>query len=151
MTTSGKDAVRAVFDLYNSMTSDLAIEHGNAAFSGVAVEDGWDKLPGQVSAAQAQLDALAHSKSSRREHRHARAVSQALGVLHDALVERAAAQTNYLTMEASVKKAMDEGSSGNLARLDLARSRIDKANQRMIDDQSTLLYDLENLDADLKS
>jgi hypothetical protein len=46
---------------------------------------------------------------------------------------------------------MDEGSSGNLAGLDRARSRIDKANQRMISDQSTLLYVLENLDADLKS
>lgn len=150
MTTLGEDAVRAVFDLYNAMTKDLAIEHGNAVFSGVAVEDGWDGIPGQVSAAQAQLDALAHSKGSRSEHRHARAVSQALGVLYDALVERSAAQTNYLTVEASVKKAMDDGGSGNLAGLDVARNRLDKANQRMIDDQSTLLYDLENLNADLK-
>ena len=151
MTTSGEDAVRAVFDLYKAMTSDLAVEHGNAVFRGEAIKDGWDRLPGQVAAAQAQLDALAHSKGSRREHRHARAVSQALGVLHDAVVERAAAQTHYLTVEASVKEARDEGSSGNLAGLDRARRRIDKANQRMIDDQSTLLYDLENLNADLKS
>jgi hypothetical protein len=150
MTTTGDDTVRAVWDLYTTMTTDFAAEHAKAEFSGVEVDDGWDDLPALVSAAQAQLDALAHSKSSRGEHRHARAVKSALGELHDALVEQSASHVNYLTVEASVKEVIAGGSSGDLVSLDLARNRVDKANQRMTSDRSSLLYDLENLDADVK-
>jgi len=150
MVTPVNDAVRAVWDLYNKMTIDLAVAHGNAEFNDVAIDDGWDELPAQVSAAQAQLNDLAHAKGSRGEHRHARAVKGALGELHDALVERAASQTHYLSFEAAVKKVIDSGGSGNMQGLDKARNRVDKAQQRMMADQSTLLYDLENLNADLK-
>ena len=104
-----------------------------------------------MSTAQAQLEALAHEKSSRNEHRHARAVKGALGELSNALVERSASQVNFLTVEASVKEVMAEGGSGDMVGLDLARDRLDKAVQRMASDQSSLLYDLENLNADLKS
>ena len=151
MTTSGEDAVRAVWDLYNTMTTDLAAEHANAEFKGVAIDDGWDALSAQVSAAQAQLNTLAHSKGLRGEHRHARAVSSALGELYDALVKRSSAQVEYLSTEAAVKKVIDDGGSGDMVGLDLARDRLDKAHHRMTSDQSSLLYDLENLDADLKN
>ena len=150
VTTSGEDTVRAVFDLYNAMTTDLAVEHANAEFKGATADDGWDELPARVSAARAQLKVLAHEKSSRGEHRHARAVSQALGELHSALVERSDSQVNYLTVEASVKKVIADGGSGDMVSLDLARDRLDKAVQRMTSDQSSLLYDLENLNADVK-
>ena len=151
MTTSAEDTVRAVWDLYNEMTTDLAVEHANAEFKGVDIDDGWDEIPSRVSTAQAQLEALAHEKSSRNEHRHARAVKGALGELSNALVERSASQVNFLTVEASVKEVMAEGGSGDMVGLDLARDRLDKAVQRMASDQSSLLYDLENLNADLKS
>jgi hypothetical protein len=150
MTTSGKDAVRAVWDLYNTMTTELAVEHGNAEFNGVAIDDGWDELPARVSATQSQLDVLAHHKGSRSEHRHARSVKGALGELHNALVERSASQVNYLRVEASVKETIADGGSGDITGLDLARNRLDKADQRMMSDRSSLLYDLENLDADVK-
>jgi len=150
MTTPAEDTVRAVWDLYNEMTTDLAVEHADAEFKGVDVDDGWDEIPARVSAAQAQLKALAHEKSSRNDHRHARAVRGALGELHSALVERSASQVNYLIVEASVKKVIADGGSGDMVGLDLARNRLDKAVQRMESDQSSLLYDLENLNADLK-
>jgi hypothetical protein len=150
MTTSGNDTVRAVWDLYNTMTTDLAAEHANAEINGVATNDSWDELPAQVSAALTQLDTLAHAKGSRGEHRHARAVKGALAELHDALVERSAAQVNYMNTEAAVKKVIADGGSGDMISLDLARNRLDKANQRMRSDRSSLLYDLENLNADLK-
>ena len=150
MTTSGEDAVRATWDLYNVMTTDLAAEHGNAEFNGVAADDGWDDLAEQVSTAQSQLNALAHERSSRGELRHARAVNQALGELYEALVERSASAVNYLTVEAQAKKVIADGGSGDMVSLDLARNRLDKANQRMVSDRSTLLYDLENLDTDEK-
>ena len=149
MTTSAEDTVRAVWDLYNKMTTDLAVEHANAEFEGVEIDDGWDEIPARVSTAQAQLEALAHEKSSRNEHRHARAVKGALAELHNALVERSASQVNFLTVEASVKEVMAEGGSGDMVGLDLARNRLDKAVQRMASNQSSLLYDLENLNADL--
>ena len=149
MTTSGEDAVRATWDLYNVMTTDLAAEHGNAEFNGVAADDGWDDLADQVAAAQSQLNELAHEKSSRGEHRHARAVNQALGELYEALVERSASAVNYLTVEAQAKKVIADGGSGDMVSLDLARNRLDKANQRMMSDRSTLLYDLENLNTDV--
>jgi len=151
MTTSAEDTARAVWDLYNEMTTDLAVEHANAEFKGVDIDDGWDEIPARVSTAQAQLEALAHEKSSRNEHRHARAVKGDLGELYNALVERSASQVNFLTVEASVKEVMAEGGSGDMVGLDLARDRLDKAVQRMASDQSSLLYDLENLNADLKS
>ena len=150
MVTPAHDAVSAVWNLYNSMSIDLAVSHGNAEFSGATVDDGWDALPGQVAAAQAELDKLAHTKGTRNEHRHERAVKGALGELHDALVERAAAQAHYLSFEAAVKKVIDGGGSGNMRGLDKARNRVDQAQQRMMADQSTLLYDLENLNADLQ-
>jgi hypothetical protein len=150
MTTSGEDAVRATWDLYNVMTTDLAAEHANAEFNGVAADDGWDDLADQVAAAQSQLNELAHEKSSRGEHRHARAVKEALGELYNALVERSASALNYLTVEAQVKKVIADGGSGDMVRLDQARNRLDKANQRMTSDRSSLLYDLENLNADVK-
>ncbi|MGB5186862.1 MAG: hypothetical protein WBN35_08885 [Acidimicrobiia bacterium] len=150
MTTSGEDAVRAVWDLYNTMTTDAASRHANAVFNGSDADDGWDGLGERVSAAQSQLNVLAHEKSSRGEHRHARAVSQALGELHKALLECSDAQVNYLTTEASVKEVIASGGSGDMVGLDLARNRLDKAEQRMASDQSSLLYDLENLDADVK-
>lgn len=150
MTTSGEDAVRAVWDLYNAMTPDAASAHANAVFNGSDADDGWDDLGERVSAAQSQLDVLAREKSSRGEHRHARAVSQALGELYKALRERSDAQVNYLTTEASVKEVIARGGSGDRVDLDLARNRLDKAEQRMASDQSSLLYDLENLDADVK-
>lgn len=150
MVTPAHDAVRATWDLYNTMTIDLAVEHGNAEFSGAAIDDGWDDLPAQVSAAQAQLDALAHARGARNEHRHARAVKGALGELLDGLLERANAQAHYLSFEAAVKKVIDGGGSGNMQGLDRARNRVDKAQQRLMADQSTLLNDLENLNADLQ-
>ncbi len=150
MTTPVNDAIRAVWDLYNKMTIDLAVAHGNAEFSGEAIDDGWDELPAQVSAAQTLLSELAHAKGTRNQHRHARAVGGALGELHDALVERGASQAHYLSFEAAVKNVIDEGGSGNLQGLDKARNRLEKAQQRMMADQSTLLYDLENLNADLQ-
>ena len=150
MTTSGEDAVRATWDLYNVMTTDLAAEHANAEFNGVTADGGWDDLAEQVSTAQSQLNALAHEKSSRGEHRHARAVKQALGELYNALVERSASALNYLTVEAQVKKVIADGGSGDMVSLDQARNRLDKANQRMTSDRSSLLYDLENLNADVK-
>jgi hypothetical protein len=53
-------------------------------------------------------------------------------------------------VEASVKKVIADGGSGDMVGLDLARNRLDKAVQRIASDQSSLLYDLENLNADLK-
>lgn len=109
------DAVRDVWDLSNKMTIDLAVAHGNAAFSGETIDDGWDALPAQVSAAQAHLDALARAKGT------------------------------------AVKQVIEDGGSGNMQGLDKARDRVDEAQQRTMADQSTLLYDLENLDADLQN
>lgn len=149
-TSSGESAVRAVWELYNAMTTDLAAEHANAVFSGGEVDDEWDDLGERVSAAQSQLNALAHEKGSRGEHRHARAVDQALGELYEALLERSDAQVNYLTLEADVKEVIASGNPGDMVGLDLARNRLDKAHQRMASDRSSLLYDLENLNADVK-
>ena len=149
-TSSGEDAVRAVWELYNAMTTDLASEHANAVFTGTDADDGWDDLEDRVSAAQSQLNVLAHEKSSRGEHRHARAVNQALGELHKALVERSDSEVNYLTVEAGVREVIEGGGSGDMVGLDLARNRLDKAGQRMAADRSSLLYDLENLNADVK-
>ncbi len=53
-------------ELYNKMSIDLAVAHGNAEFNDVAIDDGWDELPAQVSAAQSQLNDLAHTKGSSR-------------------------------------------------------------------------------------
>ena len=38
MTPSAEDTVRAVWDLYNEMTTDLAVEHANAEFKGVDID-----------------------------------------------------------------------------------------------------------------
>jgi hypothetical protein len=149
-TSSGESAVRAVWELYNTMTTDLAADHARGVFAGDEVDDGWDDLGDQVSAAQSQLNALAHEKGSRGEHRHARVVNQALGELYEALLERSDAQVNYLTTEADVKEVIAAGNPGDMVGLDLARNRLDKANQRMASDRSSLLYDLENLNADVK-
>ena len=151
MITPVNDAVKAVFDLYNTMTDDLAAAHGTAQFEQRTVDDGWDQISERVVSADALLDGLIHEKATRSQHRHARATKSALTELHNALNERAEAQTSYLSLEATAKQTIDDGGSADLMGLDMARERASKAQQRMASDGSTLLYDLENLNEDLKA
>lgn len=89
--TPAPDAARAVRDPSNTMSIDLALTHGTAQFSGTPIDGGWDDVPAQVSAAQAELNEMARDGGTRRKHRHARAVSGAPEGLHTTLVERASA------------------------------------------------------------
>ena len=73
------------------MSIDLALTHGTAQFSGTPIDGGWDDVPAQVSAAQAELNEMVRDGGTRRKHRHARAVSGAPEGLHTTLVERASA------------------------------------------------------------
>ena len=107
MTTNPSDnPMNEAWDLYKVMDDDLAVAHGNAEFEGNTIDDGWDELPAKVSSAKAQFDQITDPGGSRKERRaesrHIRAVDEALDELHGALVERADAQANYLTVEAGV-------------------------------------------------
>lgn len=153
MTTSDKGRLQATFDLYKIMNDDLAAAHGTAQYENRTIDDGWDQIPDQVRAAEAQLGQLKAPSESRKqkraEARHIRAVDEALGEAHSALVERAAAQTNYLTVEAGVKKEIDAGASGDMVGLDMARERLQNASENLRTSRMVLLTDLENLAADL--
>jgi hypothetical protein len=150
MVTPANNALRAVFDLYNTMTDELAAAHGTAEFEQRGIDDGWDEIPGRIASADTLLDGVIHDKSNRRQHRQARIVKSALGEMYTALKERCDAQTAYLTAEAAAKQAIADGGSADLVALDRARDQISKAQERMASDGSTLLYDLENLKKDLK-
>lgn len=154
MTTNPSDnPLKEAWDLYKAMDDDLAVAHGNAEFEGNTIDDGWDQLPAKVSSAKAQLNQITDHGGSRKERRaesrHIRAVDEALGELHKALVERADAQANYLTVEAGVKKDMAAGGSGDMIGLDRARERLQRALQGLQSSRTVYLTDLENLAADL--
>jgi len=150
MVTPVNDAVRAVFDLYNTMTDELAAAHGTAEFEQRSIDDGWKEIPGRVASAETLLDGLIHDKSNRHQHRNARIVKSALGELYEALQERCDSQSAYLTVEAADKEVIADGGSPDLVSLDRAADRISEAGKRMASDRSSLLYDLENLNRDLK-
>jgi hypothetical protein len=153
MATSDENPLKPSFDLYKTMDEDLAIAHGNAQHEGRTVDDGWEQLPARVTAAETDLGQLKAASGSRKknraEARHIRAVDEALGETYGALVERADAQANYLTVEAGVKTAMDAGGSRDMAALDRARARLQNASQNLATMRMVLLTDLENLAADL--
>ena len=152
-TTPSGNPLQEAWDLYKVMDDNLAVAHGNAEFEGNTIDDGWDQLPAQVLSAKAQLgqitDPGGSRKEKRAESRHIRAVDEALGELHGALVERADAQANYLTIEAGVKKEMAAGGSGDMIGLDRARERLQDALQGLQTSRMVYLTDLENLAADL--
>jgi hypothetical protein len=135
------------------MDEELAAAHGSAQYEGRTIDDGWDQLPAEISSAKGDLSHLkapeGGRKAKRAEARHIRAVDEALGETYGALVERAAAQGNYLSIEAGVKKEMDAGGSGDMVTLDRARERLQNATQTLRTSRMVLLTDLENLAADL--
>ncbi len=153
MTPSDENPLEPMWDLYKMMDDDLAIAHGTAEYEGRTVDDGWDQLSARVSSAEAHVDQLTDPSASRKERRaegrHIRAVDAAVGELHDSLVERAAAQANYLSVEASVKKEMEAGGSGDMIGLDQARERLQRAYETLTTSRMVFLTDLENLAADL--
>jgi hypothetical protein len=153
MVKSDENPLKPSFDLYKTMDEDLAIAHGNAEHEGRTVDDGWEQLPARVSAAETELGQIKATSGSRKknraEARHIRAVDEALGETYGALVERADAQANYLTVEAGVKTAMDAGGSGDMVALDMARERLQSASQNLATIRMVLLTNLENLAADL--
>ena len=152
-TTPSDNPLQEAFDLYKVMDDDLAVAHGNAEYNGTTIDDGWDQLPAQVSSAKAQLGQITDPGGSRKERRaesrHIRAVDEALGELHGALVDRANAQANYLTVEAGVKKDMAAGGSGDMIGLDQAREKLQRAEQTLQTSRMVYLTDLENLATDL--
>ncbi len=153
MATSDENPLKPLFDLYETMGEDLAIAHGNAEHEGRTVDDGWEQLPARVTAAETDLGHIKATSGSRKknraEARHIRAVDEALGETHGALVERADAQANYLTVEAGAKTSMDAGGSGDMVALDMARARLQYASQNLATMRTVLPTDLENLAADL--
>jgi hypothetical protein len=153
MAASDESPLKPSLDLYEMMDEDLAIAHGNAQHEGRTVDDGWEQLPARVTAAETDLGHIKATSGSRKknraEARHIRAVDEALDETYGALVERADAQANYLTVEAGVRTAMDAGGSGDMAALDMARTRSQNASQNLATMRMVLLTDLDNLAADL--
>ena len=107
MATSDENPLKPSLDLCKTMDEGLAIAHGNAQHEGRTVDDGWEQLPARVTAAETDLGHIKATSGSRKknraEARHLRAVDEALGENHGALVERADAQANYLTVEAGAR------------------------------------------------
>ncbi len=153
MTDSEENPLQPMWDLYKTMNDDLAVAHGTAEYEDRAVDDGWDELPARISSAEAQIGQLTDPSASRKERRvesrHIRAVDESVGELHDSLVERAAAQANYLSVEAGVKKEMEAGGSGDMIGLDQVRERLQRAYETLTTSRMVFLTDLENLAADL--
>ena len=149
MTASDANPLQDVWDLSMAMNDDLAAAHGTAEFEGRTIDDGWDQLPDRIAAASANAARLAQSSGHKHASRQARAIKETLGELYDSIVDRAAAQVSYLTIEASVKEAQGGEQPGYSPDLDRAVNRITTAVQTIHSSQSVLMNDIENLSADL--
>jgi hypothetical protein len=155
MTTPSNDpfaSLKEAWNLYQTMTEELASSHAQAVFEEETVSDTWGNLPEKIDATQKALYELAGPSDSHKERRHNRherneiaGVNETLGETHQALVERANAQINYLKLEQTVKQAMDAGEQGDLESLDMARSRLSKSRDALAQSRSTLSLRIENL------
>jgi hypothetical protein len=155
MTTPGTGPLREAWDLFMTMDEELAVNHGNAVYEQKTLDDGWEDLPQRISDAETALYTLAGPSNTRKErkaNRHERheiaGINETLGETYQALVERASAQTNYLTLEAVAKQAIDSGEQPDMVGLDMARERVSRAGQELASSVSTLSYRIENLAAE---
>lgn len=148
MTDDQKTPTQEVVDLFTKMTEEYASAHGQAVFSGTVIDDGWDGLPDQISSANQQLDDMWSATRDHSEHRHIRAVEETLGNLHDTLQRVASATSNYLTVEAATKEKMQSDSNVDMIDLDMARNKLEKANQSLTLARSNLRNNIWNLSQD---
>jgi hypothetical protein len=148
MTDTLDSSVEAVIALAKKMNKEYASAHGKAVYAGTEIDDGWDQLPDQISSATQQLDAVWSSTRSHSEHRHIRAVEETLGELHDSMSRVSSATTNYLTVEAAAKQQMDSGEQPNAVDLEMARSKLEKADQSLTLAASNLRNNVWNLSQD---
>jgi hypothetical protein len=139
MTEALENSIEAVVALMNKMTKDYSQAHGQAVYSGVAADDGWDDLSAQISAANQQLNDVWSATKSHSEHRHIRAVEENLGEVHDNTVRVASAMTNYLTVEAATKEKMDGSGQVDMVDLERARNKLEKADQTLETSRSNLV------------
>jgi hypothetical protein len=155
MTTPDDAPLREAWDLFMAMGEELAVNHGNAVYAQQAIDDGWDDLPGRISDAETSLYTLvgpSDTRQERKQGRHERheiaGINETLGETYQALVERAAAQTDYLTLEAEAKDVIAAGEQPDMVTLDRASERVNRAHDRLEVSSSTLSYRIENLSAE---
>jgi hypothetical protein len=155
MTTPENGPLREAWDLYMTMDEELAISHGNAAYEQKTIDDAWADLPKRISEAETALYTLAgpsDTHKERRQNRHERhdiaGLNETLGETYEALVERAAAQTNYLTLEASAKETIASGQQPDMVGLDMARERVSRASRTLASCRSTLSLRIEDFAAE---
>jgi len=148
MTDPLADSIQVVVALMNKMTKEYASAHGQAVFSGADIDDGWDELPDQISSANQQLNEIWSATKSHSEHRHIRSVEENLGEVRTNIERVASANVNYLEVEAATKKQMDSGGEPDMMILEMARNRLEKADQSLTTSKSNLLNYLSYLRTD---
>jgi hypothetical protein len=148
MTDTLDSSIETVVGLLNKMTKDYASAHGKAVYTGTATDDGWDALPAQISAANEQLNDVWSATRSHSEHRHIRSVEETLGELHVSIVRVSSATSNYLTVEAATKKKMDSEGQVDMVDLEMARNKLEKADQSLETARSNLVNNIGNLSMD---
>jgi hypothetical protein len=75
-------------------------------------------------------------------------VEETLGELHDSMSRVSSATTSYLTAEAAAKQQMDSGEQPNAVDLEMARSKLEKADQSLTLAASNLRNNIWNLSQD---
>ena len=75
-------------------------------------------------------------------------MNETLGETYEVLVERADAQTNYLTLEAAAKETTASGEQPDMVGLDMARERVSRASRTLASCRSTLSLRIEDLAAE---
>ena len=148
MTDTQDTPIQSLVELFKKMTEEYASAHGHAVFAGTAIDDGWDELPAEISTVNQELNDMWSATRDHSEHRHIRAVEEMLGELLDGMGRVASATTSYLNVEAATKEKQNY-SDIDMVDLDMARSKLEKADQSLTLARSNLRNSIWNLSQDI--